>query len=190
VAAVVTGRQAAADARANAIRQGLNDLHGTLTRLMAAAAEAWAERDWETLGYGSWQAYVDGEFGEGRLRLTIDQRQLMVGYLRGEAAMSERGIAVLLGVSQMTVHRDAVIAADSNDSPVKGVDGKTYPARKPTAKAEREVPSAYDEPWLYVLGSCETALTMGKPLAEGEFKTKVIDLLEKALARLRQDDSG
>jgi hypothetical protein len=128
--ALVTGKQAAANARANTIRQGLKDLHGTLTRLMEAAAEAWAERDWEALGYGSWQAYVDGEFTT-KLRLTADQRRQMVNYLHGDAAMSERAIAVLLGVSQPTVHRDAITAADSDESPVRGVDGKTYPARKP-----------------------------------------------------------
>jgi hypothetical protein len=123
------GQKAAARSRATTIRQRLRELHGTLTVLSEAAGEAYRERDWATLGYDSWSAYCGGEFGT-KVKLTTDERQEIVGYLRGEASMSERAISVLLGVSQPTVHRD-LSGSDSNESVVKGVNGKTYQARKP-----------------------------------------------------------
>ena len=123
------GKRAVAVQRANTIRGALKDLHNALSRYVPALQEAWDQEDWRVLGYGSWQAYCDAELAVGRLKLTRDERQWMVAELR-QSDMSERAIAAVLGVSQMTVHRDAT-SAEPKDSPVKGVDGKTYPARKP-----------------------------------------------------------
>lgn len=137
------GQKAAARSRATTIRQRLQELHGTLTVLSETAGEAYRERDWETLGYDSWSAYCGGEFGT-KVKLTTDERQEIVGHLRGEASMSERAISVLLGVSQPTIHRD-LSGSDSNESVVKGVNGKTYQARKPKVIQAKPEPMSREE---------------------------------------------
>lgn len=57
-----------ARARAARIREGIHNYLETLSTI----ADAWRENDWRTLGYESWAAYVDGEFGAERLeRLAV-----------------------------------------------------------------------------------------------------------------------
>lgn len=112
---------AAARARADRIREGLEALAPDILA-------AWNARDWEALGYGSWNEYVVGEFG-GQLRLGRAERREAVRELR-EAGMSSRAIGAALGVNQSTVVRD--ISGDANASPVAGLDGKTYKVTRVT----------------------------------------------------------
>ncbi|WP_051723829.1 hypothetical protein [Micromonospora chokoriensis] len=120
-----------ARARAERIRAGIH----TYLETLAEIALAWERRDWAVLGYADWQGYVDGEFGADRLRLPIEHRQKAVAELR-IAGMSQRAIAAVVGVDQATVKRD-LDAADADASPaaIRGADGKTYAATRPTPPA-------------------------------------------------------
>lgn len=126
---------AAARARAGRIRQGI---HGYLETL-AEISQAYADRDWLTLGYPDWQSYVDEEYGAERLRLPLEHRQKAVTELR-LAGMSQRAIGSTLGVDQATVHRDLRSGdASASPEPVVGLDGKRYaPAREPEPAPEPE----------------------------------------------------
>jgi len=127
-------------ARAGRIRQGIQSYISTL----ADVAAAYAERDWEVLGYESWEAYVDEEFGADRLRLTPEHRQKAVQELR-LAGLSQRAIGSALGVSASTVNAD--LAGVQNRTPdeapaqVKGVDGKTYTTKTPAPRDPEPVHS-------------------------------------------------
>lgn len=117
--------QEVARARAAQIRAGIQNYLHTLGNIAAA----YAQRDWTALGYGSWESYVDGEYGADRLHLSPEHRQKAVAELR-LANMSQRAIGTVLGVSQETVRRD--LAGDSDVSPavIQGADGKTYAATR------------------------------------------------------------
>lgn len=114
----------AARARADRIRDGMEALAPDILA-------AWNARDWDALGYGSWNEYVVGEFG-GQLRLGRAERQGAVRDLR-EAGMSTRAIGTALGVAPQTVINDSarVQSWTPDAAPVTGLDGKTYPAREP-----------------------------------------------------------
>lgn len=140
--AVVLSTRDEAVARAERIRTGIE----SMASLQEDIAAAYHRRDWTTLGYGTWDAYVSGEFGEQRLKLSRQQRQEIVASLRGEG-LSTRAIGTALGVGQQTVVRD--LAADSHESAapatVTGVDGKTY-ASRPTPSPAPEPTPAPPEP--------------------------------------------
>jgi len=134
-----------ARARAARIRAGI----GAYLTTLADVSAAYAERDWEAMGYESWEEYVDGEYSEQRLKLSPEHRQKAVAELR-LAGMSQRAIGAVLGVSQKTVDRD-LDAGESNDSPaaapVTGTDGKTYaPTRPARPKAEPKPEPEIGEP--------------------------------------------
>lgn len=118
-------------ARAGRIREGMKSYIHTL----GDVAAAYAERDWEALGYASWEAYVTEEFDAGRLGLPVEQRQKAVVELR-LAGLSQRAIGSTLGVSVGTVNADLSgvqdRTPDAAPTQVKGTDGKTYqtPARR------------------------------------------------------------
>lgn len=108
--------------RADRIRQGLGQIGPLIL-------EAWQARDWEVLGYGSWQEYVIGELG-GPLRLGRNERKAAVVELRQEG-LSTRAIGGALGVDPMTVHRDLATVANATDAlpeTITGLDGKVRPA--------------------------------------------------------------
>jgi hypothetical protein len=86
-----------ARARVDRIRTGV-------TAVLDDLVESWRARDWVALGYGSWDAMCDAEFG-ARIALPKDQRQGVVEGLAGEG-MSTRAIGSALGVGQRTVVRD------------------------------------------------------------------------------------
>lgn len=83
--------------RADRIRSGLETLAPDIIA-------AWQARDWDTLGYDSWQAYIVGEFG-GQLRLGRAERREAVVAMRSEG-MSLRAIGSAVGASIGTVHND------------------------------------------------------------------------------------
>ncbi len=121
-----------AEARAQRIRLGIVNY----TQLLKDIADAYAQRDWATLGYQTWDAYVTAEFGEQRLQLDRARRERAVSELRS-AGLSTRAISSALGVPQTTVRRD-LDSGEPNGSPaeVGGADGKQYPATQPKPAPE------------------------------------------------------
>ena len=129
-----------ARARADRIRAGLESLY----TLRFDIAEAYQAQDWQSLGYDSWSSYVESEFVGARLRLPREERRELVGTLR-EAGMSTRAIAATAGTSKGTIDNDIneIKAGGQNwprggdddgladQTPVTGLDGKTYSAGKP-----------------------------------------------------------
>lgn len=113
-------------ARAGRIRAGIQSYIHTL----GDVAAAYAERDWEVLGYNSWDAYVDEEFGASRLQLTPEHRQKAVVELR-LAGLSQRAIGSALNVDAATVNRDLRGVASATPETAVGIDGKTYAATRP-----------------------------------------------------------
>jgi transposase len=79
--------------------------------------EAFIRRGWIAMGYESWDAYCDSEFG-ARLRLPPEIRQEWVFSLKA-AGMSKRAIASGLGVSEGTV-RNILNAGAQNYAPGPG----------------------------------------------------------------------
>jgi hypothetical protein len=128
--------------RADVIRAGL----GTYIRVHLAIGEAWARRDWHTLGYESWDAYLTAEFGEelGKLRLPSGERLVAVADYR-EQGMSIRAIAKAVHADAKTVMKD--LSETPTPEAVTGRDNKTYtkPARpakkKPAAAAPPDSPA-------------------------------------------------
>ncbi len=171
-------------ARADFIRDRIE----TVVEFWEAVVEAYQQRDWEVLEYESWDAYIDGEFGSDRIRLTKKRRQGIVSEMR-QRGMSTRAIGSALGVSQKTVDRD-VDEVESDDSPesVIGTDGKTYSA----AKAEpRETSCGTDNSFNEALAQAKRwldTITRGK-LSESE-RQEAISVLRKVLARLEKDKDG
>lgn len=68
--------------------------------------EAYMARDWETLGYMSWDELCASEFGTSRLRLPREERAEVVSSLR-EQGLSLRAIASVTGDSLGTVQAEA-----------------------------------------------------------------------------------
>jgi hypothetical protein len=128
-------RPASADTarqRAERIRADLK----SYTRMRQDIADAYACRDWAALGYESWFAYLEGEFGEQLQQLARDreQRPAAVRDLRTQG-LSTRQIGAVTGVDPKTVRNDLDAAGQvGTDSPpdgkVIGSDGKSYPARR------------------------------------------------------------
>ena len=90
---------------------------------------AYTSRAWSVLGYSSWDDYCTREFGTSRIRLPREERQEVVASMR-EIGMSTRAIASATGNSDRTIRRELAGAANAApESPVTGMDGKTYSPR-------------------------------------------------------------
>lgn len=128
--------------RAASIREGVERF---ARETVPQIGQAYLCRDWEALGYPSWEFYVRGEFGLDRLRLPRGDRQSAVGTLR-LFGMSTRSIGQALGVDQKTVVNDLRTAGPAGDgSPpaeVVGADGKRYAAARPAVAEPDPVPAA------------------------------------------------
>lgn len=114
-------------ASAVAVADWLSDIRG-----------AYASRDWESLGYATWHDYLEGEFGEHRVSLPVEERREVVAVM-SRAGMSTRAIAPALGVSQRTV-ADDVRSTEQDcsdderaDEPrrIHSLDGRSRPAVQP-----------------------------------------------------------
>jgi hypothetical protein len=77
--------------------------------------QAYTDRVWAALGYGSWDEYCTREFGTSRLRLPREERAEVVASLR-ESGLSLRAIAAATGESKDTVARSLTDAV-SNETP-------------------------------------------------------------------------
>ncbi len=124
--AVAVATTQVARARRERIRLGMHSFIATRKDI----ADAYRERDWETLGHASWEAYVEAEFSEDRVRLSAAERREAVAELR-LAGLSQRAIGAALGVPKSTVDRDLSTAPDGAVE-VTGVNGKTYASTRPT----------------------------------------------------------
>ena len=103
------------------------------------------ERAWSVLGYQSWDALCDAEFGGTRIAMPRQQRQEVVCDLRA-AGLSTRAIASAVGASQRTVAYDLQsteqnCSLDTNAT-ITGLDGRT---RSATSTRPTEPPPL--EPW-------------------------------------------
>lgn len=88
--------------------------------------DAWRAFDWQALGYPSWDAYCDGEFGTSRIRLPREERREVVSSMR-EIGMSTRAISAATGSSTKTITGDLQqVSQSTTPAPVTGTDGKTY----------------------------------------------------------------
>lgn len=117
-----------AASRAAHIRAGI----GAYLTTLAHISTAYAQRDWAALGYESWDAYVNGEYSEHRLKLSPEHRQKAVAELR-LAGMSTRAIGSALGVDAKTVRNDLNPGGENSPpaAPVTGADGKSYAPSRP-----------------------------------------------------------
>lgn len=121
--------QEVARSRAAMIRAGIQNYLHTLAHIAAA----YQQRDWKALGYDSWDAYVDGEYSEHRLKLSTEHRQKAVAELR-LAGMSTRAIGSALGVSKDTVARDlGTVAPETVPDRITGMDGREQPSTRPSS---------------------------------------------------------
>lgn len=103
--------------------------------------DAWKAFDWQALGYQSWDAYCDGEFGTSRIRLPREERREVVSSMR-EIGMPIRAIASATGTNRETVRQE--VAGDKKLSPetVTGMDGKTYSSSQPERPRATAMPQS------------------------------------------------
>lgn len=104
------------------------------------------ERAWSVLGYQSWDALCDAEFGGTRIALPRQQRQEVVCDLRA-AGLSTRAIASAVGASQRTVAYDLQSTEQNcsleTNATITGLDGRTRAA----TPLRPQAPSQPIEPW-------------------------------------------
>src|SRR5699024_735179 len=102
---------------------------------------------WASLGYASWDEYVQREFGNLYLRPPREEREELVSSMR-DAGTSVRAIATATQLGRDTVHRELSSPGVRNRTPVHadgtepgtgidetrvlGQDGRQYPAHKPS----------------------------------------------------------
>lgn len=101
----------------------------------ALIVEAFRGQAWASLGYATWDAYCQGEFGNLSLQPPREERHQVIMSMR-EAGMSVRAIASATDMSKTVVARElrtAVGAGVPNGTPgnVTGLDGKTYKSSSP-----------------------------------------------------------
>lgn len=129
-----------ADARklTEQIAEGLADVHELIV-------QAWEGQAWRSLGFASWDAWIDENFRGLQLRPPREQRDEVVQSMR-ETGMSIRAISQATDLGAGTIHRAAAAGVpngtpEEGPSNVVGLDGKTYtpPARSlPTAEDAAE----------------------------------------------------
>jgi len=103
---------------------------GLRLRIPQVLAEIHQHRQWEDLGYASFEEACDDYLGGWRLAFPPTERREVVADLTGQG-MSTRAIASTLGVSKSTVADDQKAGVQSRTPEVRGNDGKTY-TRKTT----------------------------------------------------------
>lgn len=119
----VKARQRKARARVHRIREGMQNYIHTLGYI----AEAWAEGDWKTLGYASWEEYLAKEFGANQVKLPPEQRLKALRELRLED-MPNRALAAAMNVDEKTTRRDRAAAANAAVIDGELVDSPARPA--------------------------------------------------------------
>lgn len=128
--------EAAARRLTERIRLTVDAINGQVEKLADLVRQAYEGRAWATLGYDSWQAYVEAEIP--RVRLDRVERRELVAEL-ADAGMSTRAIGAVAGVDPKTVVNDLRAGVEiSTPEPrkVTGIDGKTYTAAPRTTPVE------------------------------------------------------
>jgi hypothetical protein len=108
----------AARERADAIRSGIDSIAAALDKIPPLIIEAHDADDWKTLGYDSWAAYVEGEYGTSFIKLQKAQRKEWTATLT-DAGLTQREIAAVTNVSQMQVSRDSAETKVSDEKKAK-----------------------------------------------------------------------
>jgi predicted XRE-type DNA-binding protein len=135
-----------AEARQERARLRFRALLGSWELLLEDVGAAYADRDWEHLGYASWDEYAVATYTVADLKLSTEVRREMAAYLL-DSRLSQRAIASVLGVSQSTAGRVVreveAAAGESSDSPegkvTIGTDNRKYTRPKPRPKPEAKV---------------------------------------------------
>lgn len=129
------------------IRQLLDRIANDTDKVLDLIDQARAGDAWKPLGYDSWTAYVDVEFGDALARLSRKDRIPAVVKMR-ELGMSTRAIGEVVGVDPRTVRRDLDSGgACAPPGAVVGRDGKCYVRNgKPTAAGMRAIAAAVPPP--------------------------------------------
>jgi transposase-like protein len=159
--------------------------------------EAYTSRTWAVLGYDSWDAYCNVEFGHARLRLPREERQEVVASLR-ESGLSVRSIASATGLSTGTVGNTVAELSKNGQLPsrITGLDGRERPAARPASDPYTWVePDADEIPGQShvlehtALETVTPTVTRRRPLPEA-FADAGRDLTRAAekLTRLAEDD--
>lgn len=132
------------DLDADQAREITDKINGHLAGLWTLVVAAWTGRVWLALGYGSWDAWCEGEIKTGHLRIPGEERVEVVGTLR-QAGMSTRAIASATGMSKDTVNRVPGVS-DETPQTIIGTDGKAYsssgsgrPRQRVKSHAERDI---------------------------------------------------
>ena len=90
---------------ASQARELTDRIRVSLDGLWALVVEAFQRRAHAALGYPSWDAYCNAEFGSNRIRLPREERQETVRSLR-EAGLSLRAIQSATRADVKTIRRD------------------------------------------------------------------------------------
>jgi hypothetical protein len=145
--------------RADRIRTGLRSWMEIIKEIKVA----YAERDWEALGYNGWDAYVVGEFGNELPRFNSKGDERKVIWDLSDAHMSTRAIAAATGTSKSGVARIVKDSPAPTGAPVTGTDGKEY-QRAAAAKPSKTVPPTADDDAHHVSADAKGATKVaGKP---------------------------
>lgn len=122
------------------IKRQVSDLWDLIVR-------AYESRAWSQLGYDSWDEYCEVEFEASGIRVPREDRKEIVCSLR-DRGLSTRAIASATGTGLATVHRE--LSGVPNGTPeraaVKGIDGKTYQATRPSHPAPKPEHQPTPEP--------------------------------------------
>lgn len=91
---------------------------------------------WRTLGYRSWDAMREAEYGEAAFMVPRRQRPELVGRMRA-AGLTNQEIADTAGISEPTVRRDFSQSSNDDSEPITNARGQQRPANYSThQKAE------------------------------------------------------
>lgn len=167
-----------------------------LESLWVKIVEAWLGDAHIALGYESWQAYCSTEFNTDYLKIPAHERMQAIAMLR-EHGMSVDAMEAAGVGSNSTIKRHLKVLNQEgsiNPTEIKGTDGKTYKTNtvrhpQPTASQPKpanptRIPTADDDPWLYVVASIETALQTRNSQPNQAYKNKLIRLINQAQAAL------
>lgn len=114
----------------------------------ADVKQAYQGRVWIAMGYESWTEWCDSELDGFRLP-AVERREIVAEL--AESGMSNRAIADVIGVTDMTVGRDlstATNVAVDLDRRTIGKDGRARPAAQPAPKQEpRQDPPPEPPTW-------------------------------------------
>lgn len=111
-----------ATARAENIQRGVEDF---FTITIPTIQTAWQLRDWEVLGFDSWDSYVESVVKGAVPKMAKEIRGKIVVQLT-ELGMSTRAIASVVGANKSTVQRDQIESGATAPNETVGVNGKEY----------------------------------------------------------------